>query len=157
MFKSITTKRKPLLSYLGTLSLMLATMTAITACAEPQPSAANVESLSDLRWRYRLILIAAPEGAARQLKAMQENQAKLDERNVVWIVIDEHSAQSNLLVPLNLPVVAEVKALLGKSKVILIGKDGGVKARAEELNLEELFQLIDSMPMRQREMSLTSD
>jgi hypothetical protein len=37
--------------------------------------------------------------------------------------------------------------------VLLIGKDGGVKLRAEEpLPAAEFFALIDTMPMRRREM-----
>jgi hypothetical protein len=36
---------------------------------------------------------------------------------------------------------------------LLIGKDGGVKARAREaVPLDEVFRQIDSMPMRQQEM-----
>ena len=35
----------------------------------------------------------------------------------------------------------------------LVGKDGGVKLRTNDpVNLEEIFRLIDSMPMRQDEM-----
>ena len=38
--------------------------------------------------------------------------------------------------------------------VLLIGKDGGVKRRSTEvLDAWEFFDQIDTMPMRQREMS----
>jgi hypothetical protein len=41
----------------------------------------------------------------------------------------------------------------GKFTVVLVGKDGGVKLRqSEPVTLAEIFALIDSMPMRQREM-----
>lgn len=37
--------------------------------------------------------------------------------------------------------------------IILVGKDGGVKLRQEEYTpMGDIFDLIDSMPMRQREM-----
>ena len=37
--------------------------------------------------------------------------------------------------------------------VLLIGKDGGLKLRREGgVELDEIFSLIDTMPMRQREM-----
>ena len=37
--------------------------------------------------------------------------------------------------------------------VFLIGKDGGIKMRKEKVvPMEEIFRLIDSMPMRQAEM-----
>ncbi|MCS3902274.1 hypothetical protein J2T55_000270 [Methylohalomonas lacus] len=38
-------------------------------------------------------------------------------------------------------------------RLLLIGKDGGIKFESNEAaNLDELFELIDAMPMRQREM-----
>ena len=39
-----------------------------------------------------------------------------------------------------------------QSKVILIGKDGGIKSRFDRLDLEAIFSDIDAMPMRQYEM-----
>lgn len=42
--------------------------------------------------------------------------------------------------------------------VVLIGKDGGIKARSETtLSNSELFALIDSMPMRQQEMARAAE
>ena len=41
----------------------------------------------------------------------------------------------------------------GQFTVILVGKDGGEKYRAERVvDPDELFALIDTMPMRRREM-----
>ena len=41
----------------------------------------------------------------------------------------------------------------GQLTVILVGKDGGVKLRRnEQVNLNEIFLLIDGMPMRREEM-----
>ncbi|NNC63365.1 MAG: DUF4174 domain-containing protein, partial [Gammaproteobacteria bacterium] len=41
----------------------------------------------------------------------------------------------------------------GEFAVLLIGKDGGVKARHESVPaLSELFTLVDGMPMRRSEM-----
>ena len=41
----------------------------------------------------------------------------------------------------------------GQFTVILVGKDGGEKYRAERVvDPDELFALIDMMPMRRREM-----
>jgi hypothetical protein len=37
--------------------------------------------------------------------------------------------------------------------LILVGKDGGIKLkRSDQVDLREVFELIDSMPMRQNEM-----
>ena len=37
-------------------------------------------------------------------------------------------------------------------RLILIGKDGGIKLNSRKISLEEIFSLIDKMPMRQEEM-----
>ena len=37
-------------------------------------------------------------------------------------------------------------------RLILIGKDGGIKLNSRKISLEEIFSLIDTMPMRQEEM-----
>ena len=43
-------------------------------------------------------------------------------------------------------------------RVVLIGKDGGVKLRQEEpISVADLFALIDSMPMRKQEMRQRSE
>ncbi|WP_349559152.1 DUF4174 domain-containing protein [Marinobacter sp. NFXS9] len=41
-------------------------------------------------------------------------------------------------------------------RVLLIGKDGGIKSRESSLDLDAVFRRIDAMPMRIREMR-TSD
>jgi hypothetical protein len=51
---------------------------------------------------------------------------------------------------------SDVKALLEQSRpderVLLIGKDGGIKSRESSLDLDAIFGRIDGMPMRIREM-----
>ena len=37
-------------------------------------------------------------------------------------------------------------------QLLLLGKDGGVKKRTSTVSLEEVLSLIDTMPMRRREM-----
>ena len=37
-------------------------------------------------------------------------------------------------------------------RLILIGKDGGIKLNSRKTSLEEIFSLIDTMPIRQEEM-----
>ena len=45
-------------------------------------------------------------------------------------------------------------AVPDESLLVLIGKDGGVKRRSDEIvGMTKLFNQIDAMPMRQREMN----
>ena len=41
---------------------------------------------------------------------------------------------------------------IGPGKIMLIGKDGGVKFLLDRMDLEAIFTEIDAMPMRQNEM-----
>ena len=46
----------------------------------------------------------------------------------------------------------------GRFTVILVGKDGGIKLKqSEQTSLDDIFVLIDAMPMRQEEMRRTSE
>jgi hypothetical protein len=122
------------------------------------PASADSNPLKPLRWDYRIVLIAAPSTEAERLVS-ELNQVKeaINERHIVWFVIDEENLATNYARPLGKSFrPAVMKYFFGdfpeKIQVRLIGKDGGVKSKAEKLELEELFGLIDSMPMRQAEM-----
>ena len=41
-------------------------------------------------------------------------------------------------------------------KVVLIGKDGGIKMETSNISLKNIFQKIDAMPMRRYEMQYDS-
>ena len=52
----------------------------------------------------------------------------------------------------------QLRAAAGDRRVILIGKDGGIKRRAElDTDLREIFRQIDAMPMRRAEMRTKSE
>ena len=117
---------------------------------------ANLESL---RWKNRVILVYASqassaENAANNLAELAEGVA---DRDISWFVIQgeklvtnhagnvDKSLREQLLETYFNPVPAS-------TEVILIGKDGGVKSRSGDLDLEATFNLIDQMPMRIQEM-----
>lgn len=122
-------------------------------------SATDANPLDSFRWNYRILLVAAPatevEERVAELKAAQ---AGIDERKVLWFVIDRQSVTSNHKQVLEEDFQSEVLKRYFKSikaentAVRLIGKDGGVKERAKTLDLARLFARIDAMPMRQAEM-----
>jgi hypothetical protein len=59
--------------------------------------------------------------------------------------------------PLTQPEVDWIRAELGfdssASGLRLIGKDGSVKLATESASLDEIYSLIDTMPMRRSEMA----
>lgn len=88
---------------------------------------------------------------------LSENQNQIDERHMVIIEIFEnglvridgnHDNQLNAI-----SLRQYFSAQKGQLISILIGKDGRVKLRQTgRLDLNEIFSLIDRMPMRQQEM-----
>ena len=119
--------------------------------------------LDSLRWQNRVILVFAREPqASRAVANLEEFAAGIEERDIVWFVLDDVGLRGNY------------DGALGESMregimdryftpaptdpcVLLIGKDGGVKSRTSDLDLEATFGLIDQMPMRRQEMRRQRD
>ena len=102
--------------------------------------------LDRLRWQKRVVLIAAADETdpriSDQQRKFQNVQSELDRRDMqVFEVTGSNPIRSKFGV--------EEKAFA----VILLGKDGSVKARKSDLvDPSDLFKLVDSMPMRKEEM-----
>ncbi|WP_462321994.1 DUF4174 domain-containing protein [Halochromatium sp.] len=112
-----------------------------------------LEALEALRWQHRIIIVDAqsPE-ASQQLKAAQPAIA---ERDILWFVRHQGRLQTNVSRPLDETLTEELQQRYfdrSDASVFLIGKDGGLKATADHLDLPTLFARIDAMPMRRREM-----
>ena len=98
------------------------------------------ERLADAQWKSRVLLIFHggqqqdwPEQRERYRKALKE-------RDLVVIQGEEEMADA-------------YGVTSSDFTLILIGKDGGVKAKqVRRVNLPQLFRLIDAMPMRRKEM-----
>ncbi|WP_276120081.1 DUF4174 domain-containing protein [Pararhizobium qamdonense] len=117
-----------------------------------------MDSLSDLAWKNRVVLVFGNYGdpkVARQVEALETEEAKLAERDIVVIRVSKEGASSAYG---NIPALNSAK-LRKDAKieddgfhVVLVGKDGGIKLRSEDIvGNVEMFDLVDSMPMRQAE------
>ncbi len=147
---------------------MLFIVFVLTGVAVAQPSEASSTDLAQYRWQNRLILLFAPspEDARYQEQAtlLEEAGAGLQDRDLIIFHLlggtgylnkagsaDEQNLTQN-----------EVEALRERFGVgengfalLLVGKDGTVKRRAEEVvSVDDLFNQIDAMPMRRREMDV---
>lgn len=117
--------------------------------------------LTELEWNNRVILLFAPsfpDGSVdNQLSSLKEDKAGLNERDLRVFVIDEEGVETmegQRVINANVEALrAQYNAGKAAFTFILIGKDGGVKLREKYLvDNQKLFSLIDSMPMRRREM-----
>ncbi|MGR3359827.1 MAG: DUF4174 domain-containing protein [Paracoccus sp. (in: a-proteobacteria)] len=104
----------------------------------PQPIRAD--TLERLRWQARPVVILAERAPlAAQVLALTSEPAALAERDIVLLIEG--------------PGAGPLRDQAGSGfAVLLIGKDGGVKRIWHEpVDPEDIFALIDAMPMRRRE------
>lgn len=114
-----------------------------------------VNSLSDLEWEKRIIVIVNPDDKDRIIETLDRSQPAIEERHIAWFVVSGDTMDSNMTglgAALPQSVLDRMEPTGDQQEVVLIGKDGGVKDRGQRLDLERLFAKIDSMPMRRQEM-----
>ena len=108
----------------------------------------DARDLNDLRWEKRPVLIFAPSrddpAYSRQMELLRAQVDALAERDIV--VLSDLDA--------DMPSPLRQGFQPGGFRIVLVGKDGGIKLEQEEvLDPETLFSLIDGMPMRRNEMA----
>ncbi|MDP5071463.1 MAG: DUF4174 domain-containing protein [Congregibacter sp.] len=121
--------------------------------------AAVLSDLRELRWQFRVVIIDKPEQTDSVLELLSANADALADRRLMFFVLHDHDHNHDAAVSSNFPgslasgLAENIRQqwLLDGVAVLLIGLDGGVKARAENFDLESLFALIDAMPMRRSE------
>lgn len=114
-----------------------------------------MDSLSDFEWKNRVVLVfgrAEDQKVAKQLEVLVRKKSELDDRDMVVIKVTPtdaeavHGKATNVGAD-DLKADAEIDG--DGFHVVLVGKDGGIKLRSEQiLGNVEMFNLIDRMPMR---------
>ena len=139
--------------------LLLSVWTVESAVAQRNPLDAH-------RWRHRVLLVFTQsldaQPALQLSRALEERACEVSDRELVigWLSATDASRLGTELVATD--VVVQWRARLGVNSdeftVVLVGKDGGAKARYEAVpDLAELFAIIDGMPMRRAEMRARPD
>lgn len=122
--------------------------------------------LSQYYWKNRPLLLFAHSPEAPAYRAVVEDlNARSDQiadRDMVIIEVFETGLVRVDAKPVPGESADDLRRRFsvteGMLTAILVGKDGGRKLRQTgRLDLEEIFDLIDSMPMRQREMRNKSE
>ena len=125
----------------------------------------NGQDLKDYEWKNRILIVKTVNADAKkfneQLNEFKNSNNKLKERKIVLykIIQDEFSSinfTNNDSVHSGKVSEITTQNILDKNEgfeVILIGLDGGIKFKQNEVLLKEkLFSIIDSMPMRKNEI-----
>ena len=105
------------------------------------------KQISELNWKKRLLLISyqndGDQISIRTTKFISDNRCEIEDRNL-QIVFFEKFKNKDYIIP---------KLIKNKNGIWLIGYDGNVKDYSiDDSILPRLFNLIDSMPIRQNEM-----
>ena len=126
----------------------------------------NKIDFEEYRWNKRPLFVFSPtverEDYQKQLRDLSSKEEGVEDRDmVVHLVLEEGNSFVEDL-PLGKEAVRQLQEKFeidpADLVIILVGKDGGVKLRKEEYTpMSDIFDLIDSMPMRQREMKEKSN
>lgn len=118
----------------------------------------KLNALEQLQWQNRVILIFSDRVEHYQ-QIFNNAESQVKDRDIAWFIIDGKQLLINYSGGISdrfLPLLHR-QFKTSNEEVILIGKDGGVKQRGKALPINQLFDEIDTMPMRIREMQETSE
>jgi hypothetical protein len=113
----------------------------------------HAEPLTQYLWKRRVVLSfsvaeSTPERISL-LKQIKQYQCEFDDRQMVHVDLIAGSSDHQLL--------SRQFSVPNKNfNLVLLGKDGGVKLLTSQPSVENLLTLIDTMPMRQRELRIGS-
>jgi hypothetical protein len=117
--------------------------------------------LGDYLWKNRLLLIFSPSESYTdhrvQKGELEKQMAEVVDRDLIVFEIfvkgESRIGKSPIANPMAESLRSKFDVKPEDFAVLLIGKDGGEKLRStEHIHVEEIFSLIDAMPMRQSEM-----
>ena len=114
----------------------------------------NSSPLEKYLWKNRVVVTFSPSKNNTErnyfVNSINRNLCKFNSRNIIHIdfIFNENDQEIE-----NFESSFENISLSSSEfRLILIGKDGGIKLNSRKISLEEIFSLIDTMPMRQEEM-----
>jgi hypothetical protein len=110
--------------------------------------------LSSLQWKNRIIVVNETQNEAKVMALFEKHTAEINDRDIIWFILREDRTLTNYPGELPKDYSSSIRESygVGQGKVILIGKDGGIKSRSDRVDLKTIFSDIDAMPMRQYEM-----
>jgi hypothetical protein len=118
----------------------------------------KLNALEQLQWQNRVILVFSDRVDHYQ-QVFDDAKSQVKDREIVWFIIDGKQVITNYSGKLSdrFGPLLHQQFKTASEEVILIGKDGGLKQRGKALLINQLFDEIDTMPMRIREMQETVD
>ncbi|MGD8519739.1 MAG: DUF4174 domain-containing protein [Desulfobacterales bacterium] len=141
--------------------IIMAVMVAIVVFSVFGGKDALSMDLRQFQWKNRLLFLFTPQRSDRffsdLLNEIMANKNEVEDRDLIVFEILESGPSFMDSVSLDAQTAAALRekfdAPPGRFTVILVGKDGGVKLKRHTgTRLNDIFALIDAMPMRQEEI-----
>ena len=140
-------------------------MMSNSGCDTPDstPTSSDTAWFKGQRWSHRMLVFTdQTPGALDQRAVLADREPGLLDRDLLVIEVGAEQATLRTGESTVLPGAEAFRTHFGlpteRFEVVLVGKDGGVKERREvPMKPEELFSIIDAMPMRLDEMRRTQD
>ena len=112
-----------------------------------------LHDIADFQWRNRVIIVLGSDNAAHDIDALNAAKEPIDDREIIWFVSEGKGVASNYQGELESDFADYLQATYNPhySRLVYIDKDGGVKLRGDQLNLNDIFSLTDTNA-RQREV-----
>lgn len=132
---------------IGLIATMAPAETAIPAQEDILFASADMDDLSEFRWKKRPVLVFADSAEdpafIAQMEFLHAREEELTARDIIVLTDTDPAARS----PLRLSMRPRGFML------VLVGKDGGNKLRKPfPWDVREIIRSIDKMPMRKREI-----
>jgi hypothetical protein len=116
------------------------------------PILVSAQSYDAFKWKKRVVVFAGDEDWVKKNYAQFDDQLGVQERNLVFLW-DNGEALISLPPSKKNRAWGRPTFIQDPYQFYLIGLDGGLKEkRKKSMSQQELFALIDSMPMRLNEM-----
>ena len=113
----------------------------------------ELSQIDSLIWKNRIVLIWS-DNPHLYTDILIESESDFRDRDIIWFLFNGSELLSNYAGQISEQFLDNTTKKFSKyeKNVLLIGKDGGVKNSNHTLDLDYLFQRVDSMPMRMNEM-----
>ena len=145
----------------GAFLFVLLLFGSAAALGQPATSSNMPFDVSDHRWTHRLLLVFAPSDEHPDLLAQRQMATGYVEgfrdRDLLFVSVLEEGDSLVDTRPMDEASAEQLRERYGigsgEFAVVLIGKDGTEKRRSgQPVAIEDLFEQVDQMPMRQREL-----
>lgn len=148
------------------LTSLLTGLLIMTLIVEPPGASARAQeapfTLDQYRWTHRVLVVSAPGKDDKHLRAQLDELVSTEDefadRDMLLVTLVDDGVSTAGRHELAKAEVASARQALrirpGSFALRLIGKDGGVKLSSDTATpVHEIYALIDTMPMRRRELS----